>query len=469
MLRSVAQRSQRHWQRPCDRLHCNLLGRRQTSSRKRKLSTSLERLSRVNAFASNRKASNSLLQSPVTLVVGGFAIGQLLFPRYGFLLARKTHCEDASLLAPPRDNSVRKAIDRTQQEAERTWGYQLYRAWRMFCRCCKLAVTLAPIAAFFPILLLQNREEDVDAQDIVLMLEQRQTRSPWVEWYFRTCLHCVEASGAAVIKFMQWAGSRPDVFGYEFCAVFSELQDNTTPHAWQYTEKVLREAYGDNWREKIDLDHIPIGSGCIGQVYKGKVKTPDGQTQDVAVKVLHPNVHHDIDADLDLMRTLVHLVDKMSFMFEAIQWFDLPGCVEEFSHYLTLQVDLRTEAANLQRFNENFEKEEHIRFPELVEGYQPTKDVLVENFIEGVPILKFARENKENRKMLSDMCFKAVRCVCKMIFLDNFIHGKSWESIRTWWNTLNNRNSCGNLHKQVTCILEMCLFPQMEKTSYCSM
>ena len=102
-------------------------------------------------------------------------------------------------------------------------------------------------------------------------------------WYLRMCLRCVEWSGAAVIKLMQWAGSRPDMFGHDFCSVFSQLQDNTTPHAYAHTVRMMEDAYGQDWQTKIRLDKL-IGSGCIGQVYKGVVQDDEGKGRVVAIK-----------------------------------------------------------------------------------------------------------------------------------------------------------------------------------------
>jgi hypothetical protein len=62
----------------------------------------------------------------------------------------------------------------------------------------------------------------------------------------------------------QWASSRPDIFGEAFCARFSQLQDNTTPHSWEHTKRIMREAYGIDWEQKIQLNEL-LGSGCIGQ------------------------------------------------------------------------------------------------------------------------------------------------------------------------------------------------------------
>lgn len=38
--------------------------------------------------------------------------------------------------------------------------------------------------------------------------------------------------------------------------------------------------------------------------------------------------------------------------------------------------------------------------------------------------MKYAKEHKEDQELLTHMCFVAIEAVCKMIFLDNFMHGK---------------------------------------------
>jgi len=164
-------------------------------------------------------------------------------------------------------------------------------------------------------------------------------------------------------------------------------------------------------------------------VYRGRlVDNNNGNNEkppkDVAVKVLHPAVQDDIDADLDLMRLAVRASKYIPFgVFPSLKWLNLEGVVEEFAHLLKLQLDLRREAANLERFNENFRDDECIEFPKLVPGFAPTENILVESFCEGVPVLEFCRNNRDNQEALTRMCNKAIEAVCHMIFLDNFVHG----------------------------------------------
>lgn len=160
---------------------------------------------------------------------------------------------------------------------------RILRAFRLWKRFIKLLFTLTPVAALYPLqkLLKSKSSDDENVHDVAVM-DTNEVEGP-LGWYLKMCLYCVESSGAAVVKLMQWAGSRPDLFGQDFCSVFSRLQDDTTPHSWRHTERVMKEAYGENWKDEIQLGKV-IGSGCIGQVYEGTVKDANGNEERVAVK-----------------------------------------------------------------------------------------------------------------------------------------------------------------------------------------
>eukprot|EP00934_Nitzschia_sp_Nitz4_P009049 Nitzschia sp. Nitz4//scaffold166_size90379//63090//65121//NITZ4_005065-RA/size90379-augustus-gene-0.4-mRNA-1//1//CDS//3329538220//9039//frame0 len=311
---------------------------------------------------------------------------------------------------------------------------QLARGLRLLRRVFMLMLALSPVIAFYPLLYVYTMlesdqqpplDESGDAHEVALASLEQPNEIPKgpVGWYYRMCLGCVEWSGAAAIKIMQWAGSRPDMFGQAFCSVFSQLQDDTTPHAWKHTRAALKEAYGDDWEQHIRLDKI-IGSGCIAQVYKGVVWDADGKEIPVAVKVMHPNVEDDIDADLDIMRLSAYALERFPVdAMRNLKWMNLPGFVEEMSIMLKIQLDLRTEADHLVRFNENFKHHDTVVFPKLVDGFEPSKNVLIETFCEGTPIMEFVRNNTTDRSLLTNLCKGAINAVCQMIFLDNFIHG----------------------------------------------
>jgi predicted unusual protein kinase regulating ubiquinone biosynthesis (AarF/ABC1/UbiB family) len=148
----------------------------------------------------------------------------------------------------------------------------LSQAFRVLCRSLYLSTLATPLLITYP---LRGASPSID--------------DAWLRW----AVWSVEASGAAVTKLFQWAGSRPDMFGNKFCSIFSKLQDDTTPHSYAYTRRALASAYGEDWEEGLEVeDKKVLGSGCIGQVYKGRIKKGPNAGMPVAIKILHPNIDY---------------------------------------------------------------------------------------------------------------------------------------------------------------------------------
>jgi hypothetical protein len=357
--------------------------------------------------------------------------------------------QDSPGIVPSPTSSSSPQQQQQQQHYRSVW----YRTYRMILRCVQLMITFTPMMAMYPLyrgcLYIVQQQDDQrhsttrDAQDIVLGMQYDDndddntdhqnnhtyiygTTRRMMEWYYQLCLYCVEHSGGAtIIKLMQWVSTRPDLFGYEFCTILQPLQDHTTPHSIHHTEQMLCEAYGPDWYRFLQLGPI-IGSGCIGQVYRGTIQTAtttttnvhtneendpsnytalttttitttaqqqqqQSSTQEVAIKVLHPNVLRDIDTDLDILRCIVRMIPYLPLtdnMYQQCKWLNLDGIMEEFAKLLKLQMDLRYEAQNLQKFQSNFRQDPVIQFPELIqhENLPPTSNVLIESFCEGTSI-----------------------------------------------------------------------------------
>jgi aarF domain-containing kinase len=109
-------------------------------------------------------------------------------------------------------------------------------------------------------------------------------------------------------------------------------------------------------------------------------------------------------------------------MGSNFMWWNLEGALDEFSNLLKIQLDFRKESENLERFNANFRNDPHVVFPKSVKGFDAHPDVLVETYVEGMPISKFMREHGENKALLHKMCIIGIETVCRMIFYHNFVH-----------------------------------------------
>jgi len=297
----------------------------------------------------------------------------------------------------------------------KSWLSRSQRVVRALVRLAEIVLLALPAAVSYPFVMAARKRR---------MVGDGMAKKLYDRW-LNLCIQSAERGGAVIIKLCQWASSRPDIFGTDFGDKFEKLQDSTTPHKWHHTEKCLRESFGDSWRDQLRIERDSIlGSGCIAQVYKGYVTDDDGNEQPVAIKVVHPGVRKVIAKDLQILRYVARTLEKLPFGYgEKLRWNNLRGTVEEFAAMLEPQLDLRNEAKNIKRFNENFKKEPRVIFPQLVKGYESSHDVLVETFCSGVTVKEFCETNKDDKELRAKICELGAHTMCTMIFDHNYVHG----------------------------------------------
>eukprot|EP01035_Chromulina_nebulosa_P018198 gene18198-23860_t len=72
--------------------------------------------------------------------------------------------------------------------------------------------------------------------------------------------------GPTFIKLAQWASTRPDLYPPKLIERLQKLQDKVLVHySIKHVETTLQDAFGQNWRDLIEFDPLPIGSGCVAQ------------------------------------------------------------------------------------------------------------------------------------------------------------------------------------------------------------
>ena len=127
----------------------------------------------------------------------------------------------------------------------------------------------------------------------------------------------------------------------------------------------------------------------------------------VAIKVLHPRVRKTIRRDIAIMSVFANAIDALPGM----HWISLPDEVAVFGEMMNSQLDLRVEAANLDKFDENFRKRgRNVTFPRPIKlsnghGHEAqviqrkgkklrrveSREVLVEEFEDALPLKYFLR------------------------------------------------------------------------------
>lgn len=281
---------------------------------------------------------------------------------------------------------------------------KLERVWAAGSRIFNLTLLASPLAVLVPLAYLGGSE----------------SRANHYAWEY--AIWGIEKAGPTFIKLTQWATTRNDLFPQTFVSKFSRLQDETRGHTWKQTKRTLEESFGKDVHNLLEFEEDkPIGSGCIAQVYKAKLKKatdlyPAGT--DVAVKVCHPHIVDKVCLDFYLMNKVTALLEQIPRM--NLDYLSMKDSVDQFRDIMLPQLDLRVEARNLTRFRRDFADDNTVAFPAPIPGLT-RMNVLVESFVNGKPILEFMKTaKKEDNETLATIGLSAVM---KMIFLNDFVHG----------------------------------------------
>jgi len=288
---------------------------------------------------------------------------------------------------------------------------KLERVWAAGSRICSLALLASPLAVLVPLAYISGDE----------------SRAAHYAWEY--AIFAVEKAGPTFIKLTQWATTRNDLFSQTFVSKFARLQDETRGHTWKESTQILEESLGKGFEDILEFDEKhyqsrsnsvdPIGSGCIAQVYKAKLKKamsmyPAGT--DVAVKVTHPHIVDKVCVDFYIMNKLTSLLEKIPRL--SLDYLSMKDSVDQFRDIMLPQLDLRVEARNLTRFRRDFADATQVSFPAPIPGLT-TMNVLVESFVSGKPILDFMKKAK--REENEELATIGLSTVMKMIFLHDFV------------------------------------------------
>ncbi|CEG38038.1 atypical abc1 abc1-c protein kinase [Plasmopara halstedii] len=234
-----------------------------------------------------------------------------------------------------------------------------------------------------------------------------------IEKWWGLAFWLAQFSSPTLMKFLQWASTRRDMFPMSFCDRFEAFHEHAPMHSWKQTEDALKMAFGKDWRDTLEIDSQPIGSGCIAQVYRGRIRETK---QEVAVKIIHPNVKEMVALDLQLLHAFVAIIEAVPLL----QWLGGKDSVTEFASLMERQLNLRIEGENLALFSKHFRHRKGIRFPVPLMDFT-TENVLVESYEDGLHFNEILAQMKPpRRKAVARVVLEAY---LRMVFLDNFAHG----------------------------------------------
>jgi predicted unusual protein kinase regulating ubiquinone biosynthesis (AarF/ABC1/UbiB family) len=149
------------------------------------------------------------------------------------------------------------------------------------------------------------------------------------------CIWAVQKLGPTFIKMAQWASTRPDLYPPRLIGRLCRLQDDVkVEYPFSTVENTLKEAFGDKWRERFELDPKPIGAGCVAQVFRA-IMNENGVKTPVAIKLIHPHIESTVKTDMELL----HMTGAWLDGFESTEMLNLGEVMADFADAMRNQMD----------------------------------------------------------------------------------------------------------------------------------
>ena len=218
--------------------------------------------------------------------------------------------------------------------------------------------------------------------------------------------------GPTFIKLGQLLSTRPDVLPPAYIDVLARLQDDVPPAPWEEARTVLEEELGpvDEVFDEFRTD--PISGASLGQVY---VATYDGQR--VAVKVRRPGVESLVAADLRAVRWILPVI---LFFVDENRAFSMRNLADEFEKTIHEEMDYEREARMLKQIRANFEGNDRILMPRVVDEVSGER-VLTMEYVGGTKITRI-RELDRMGVDRSELARTLQRAYLQMMIVDGVFH-----------------------------------------------
>jgi ubiquinone biosynthesis protein len=207
----------------------------------------------------------------------------------------------------------------------------------------------------------------------------------------------LEQLGPAYIKLGQLLATRPDLVGMKLATALSALQDRLPPFPMAQARATLDQEFGAGV-ESLFADFGPaIAAASIAQVHRATATgwlghnrlkpandstPPEPRAQTVAVKILRPGVEAAFARDVESFFWAARLTERLA---PSARRLEPVKFVETLAESVTLELDLRLEAAAAVEFAAQTQGDPDLRVPQ-VDWQRTSRRVLTTEWIAGTPI-----------------------------------------------------------------------------------
>ncbi len=185
------------------------------------------------------------------------------------------------------------------------------------------------------------------------------------------------ALGPAYIKFGQVLSTRPDVVGDELAVQLRVLQDKLPPFSSSVAKQMVESELDAPVETLFSEFSEPIAAASIAQVHRARLAETG---QEVAVKVLRPNIERAFRKDIDAFYFAASVIEFISPASRRLRPSDV---ISHFDGVVKGELDLRLEAAAAGEYSANTASDEGFLVPKANFGMSARR-VMVMDWAEGI-------------------------------------------------------------------------------------
>ena len=224
----------------------------------------------------------------------------------------------------------------------------------------------------------------------------------------------MEKLGPIFIKFGQILSTRRDLLPTDYADELAKLQDRVPPFPGAEAIARIEASLGDS----IDalfatFEPEPLASASLAQVHGATMANGD----EVAVKVIRPDIHRVIEKDLSLIHAMAALLERISRDARRLR---MKAVVADYERTIFDELNLLKEAANTATLRRNFAGSELLYAPKVY-WERCAESVLVLERVRAVPIydMDALRRAGTDMKKLAE---RGVETFFTQVFKHNFFH-----------------------------------------------
>jgi predicted unusual protein kinase regulating ubiquinone biosynthesis (AarF/ABC1/UbiB family) len=172
--------------------------------------------------------------------------------------------------------------------------------------------------------------------------------------------------GGLMIKVGQFMSSRLDILPPEITRELEGLQDEVPAVPFPAIRALAEAELGVPLERAYSfIDPTPLAAASLGQAHRARLSELDAaQTGllDVIVKIQRPGIDRIVAVDLGALRRVAGWLSRVRLVSNRV---DMPALMEEFAKTSLEEIDYLQEAANAERFAQNFSGDARVGVPEL--------------------------------------------------------------------------------------------------------